>query len=60
MIGMGLGVTVVTTTGTGPAGLARPRRPGGCAAAAGLAGDVEAALAGEPKPSFSATSARYV
>ena len=41
--------TVVTTTGTLPPGLARPRRPCGWAPAAGLAW-LSAALAAEPMP----------
>ena len=58
MIGIALGATVVTTTGTGPPGLARPRRPCGCAMAAGLAEPFSAALADAPKPSRWATSPR--
>ena len=41
----------VTTTGTAPPGLARPRRPGGCAMAAGLLPLASsAALADAPNP----------
>ena len=47
--GIGFLATVVTTTGTAPAGLARPRRPCGWACAAGLADS--AALAVVPMPS---------
>src|SRR4051812_37782327 len=57
-IGIDFGAIEVVTTGTGPAGLARPRRPCGCADAAGLA-PCSAALAGAPRPSFCATSERY-
>jgi hypothetical protein len=58
MIGMALGSTGVTTTGTAPAGLARPRRPCGWAMAAGLAEPFSAALADVPQPSRWATSSR--
>src|SRR5882757_4251938 len=51
---------VVTTTGTAPPGLARPRRPCGCAMAAGLAEPFSAALAAAPKPSLWATSSRKI
>ena len=54
MIGIDFGATTVATTGIGPPGLARPRRPCGWAAAAGLDA-FSAAEAGTPKPSFAAT-----
>ncbi len=56
-IGSGFLTTLVTTTGTGPPGLARPRRPCGCAEAAGPA-ELSAALAGAPNPSLWATVSR--
>ena len=51
-IGIGFLATLVTTTGTGPPGFSRPRRPCGCAEAAGLAAPFSAALAAAPKPSL--------
>ena len=58
-IGIGFLSTLVTTTGTAPPGFNRPRRPCGCAEAAGLAAPpFSAALADAPKPSFCATSSR--
>ena len=58
-IGIGFLSTLVATTGTGPPGFSRPRRPCGCAEAAGLAAPpFSAALAAAAQPSFCATSSR--
>ena len=58
MTGMDFWAILATTTGIGPPGLARPRRPGGCAMAAGLLPWGCSAALAAPNPRRWATSSR--